>query len=100
MYLLAYLRGHNNPISGCLKASFQAPLPCARLLQSDTPSEVRVSPICQSANLPPMIADRRIKHSSMSSVFIHPQDMAEPAATLEINTLSNVHVYSLLWSKS
>ena len=39
-----------------------------------------------------MTADQRIKHSSRSSVFIHPNDMAEPAKLLDINTLSNVHV--------
>ena len=37
-----------------------------------------------------MATNYRIKHSSQRS--IHPNDMAEPAEPLIINTLSNVHV--------
>ena len=36
--------------------------------------------------------DHHIKHSYRRSIFIHPNDMAEPAEPLVINTLSNVHV--------
>ena len=40
-----------------------------------------------------MTAEQRIKHLSRRSVaFIHPNDMAEPAELLVINTLSNIHV--------
>ena len=43
-----------------------------------------------------MTADQRIKHSSWRSVFIHPNDMAEP---LDINTLSKVHVIAELMQR-
>ena len=39
-----------------------------------------------------MAINHRIKHSSLRSVFIHSNDIAEPAESLDINTLSNVHV--------
>ena len=84
-------------VSVCLKASLQAPLLCAHLLQLVTSSEVReplnlVFPTRMRSSLLPMIADHRIKHTSRRSVFIHPNDMAEPAESLDINTLSNIHV--------
>ena len=43
-----------------------------------------------------MIAYHGIKHSSRSSVFIHPNGMAEPTEPLDINTLSNVHIIEKL----
>ena len=43
-----------------------------------------------------MTADHRIKHSSRRSVFIHANDMAEPAEPLVINTLINLHVIEKL----
>ena len=69
-------------VSVCLKASLQAPLLCAHLLQLVTSSEVReplnlVFPTRMRSSLLPMIADHRIKHTSRRSVFIHPNDMAE-----------------------
>ena len=39
-----------------------------------------------------MTAEHRIKHSSRRRVFIHPNYVTEPAAPLDINTLSNVDV--------
>ena len=39
-----------------------------------------------------MIIDHRIKRSSRRSVFIHTNDIAEPAKPLVINTLSNVYI--------
>ena len=49
-----------------------------------------VFPTRTRSSHPPMSANHRIKHSSRSSVFIHPND--EPAEPLDINTLNNVHV--------
>ena len=43
-----------------------------------------------------MATKHRIKESSRRSVFIHPNDMVEPAELLVINTLSNVHVIEYL----
>ena len=41
---------------------------------------------------PSMATNHRIKHSSRKSVFIHPNEMAETAEPLVINTISNAHV--------
>ena len=39
-----------------------------------------------------MTADHRSKPSSPRSIFIDPNDMAESAEALDLNTLSNAHV--------
>ena len=42
----------------------------------------------------PVADDRRPPHQTL--VFIHPNDMAEPAEPMDINTLSNIHVIAEL----
>ena len=51
-----------------------------------------VFPTRTPSSLPQIIADHRIKYSFRRSVFIHPNDMVDPAEPRDINILSNVHV--------
>ena len=96
---LLYLIGHNNSINGfrpaatLLSRRFCSLRAYASWLhQSMTSFLDLIFPTDARSSSSPTSADPRIKYPSRRSILFHTNDMAEPAQTLDINTLHNVHV--------